>query len=99
MEVLFAMSIFYIGYGILGLFGKMNIPEKFKGYSWTKKYMRGMVIFHILIGIPWLILYFAFSQYDPGYGKMFLFIILTALPSLIFIIFHESKYLKLLKKD
>ena len=99
MEVLFVMSIFDIGYGILGLFGKMNIPEKFQGHKWTKDYTRGMAISQLLLGIPWLILYFAFKQYDPGYIKMFLIIILAALPALIFIIFHETKYLKLLKKD
>ena len=99
MEVLFAMSIFDIVYGILGLFGKMNIPEKYKGHEWTKDYTRGLAVSYILLGIPYLILYLAFSQYDPGLGKMFLFIILSALPSLIFVIFHEIKYSKLLKND
>ena len=77
----------------------MNIPEKFQGHDWTNKYMRGMAFSQLLLGIPWLILYFVFGQYDPGYLKMFLIIILAALPALIFIIFHENKYLKLLKKD
>ena len=79
MEVLFAMSIFDICYGILGLFGKMNIPEKFKGHEWTKDYIRGLAFSNILLGIPYLILYFAFRQYDPGYLKMILFIILSPL--------------------
>ena len=99
MEVLFAMSLFDICYGILGLFGKMNIAEKFKGHEWTKDYIRGLAIAYILLGIPYLILYLAFRQYDTGYVKMFLFIILAGLPALIFIIFHERKYNKLLKKD
>ena len=99
MEVLFFMSIFDIGYGILGLFGKMNIPEKFQGHKWTKDYIRGLAISYILLGIPYLILYLAFRQYDPGFMKMFIFIILSGLPSLILIIFHEKKYNKLLKND
>ncbi len=99
MYVLFAMSIFYIGYGILGLFGKMNIPEKFKGYDWTKDYIRNCGISYILLGIPWLVLYFAFEQYDPGYGMMFLLIILLALPSFGYTIYNEKKYSKLIKKD
>ena len=99
MEVLFVMSIFDICYGIFGLFGKMNIPEKFKGYEWTKDYIRGLAVSYILLGIPYLILYLAFRQYDPGYLKMILFIILSSLPALIFIIFHEIKYNKLLKKN
>ena len=99
MEVIFFMSLFNICYGIFGLFGKMNIPEKFKGHEWTKDYIRGLAFSNILLGIPYLILYFAFRQYDPGYLKMILFIILSGLPALIFIIFHEIKYNKLLKKD
>lgn len=99
MEVIFFMSLFNIGYGIFGLFGKMNIPEKFKGHEWTKNYMKELGIGDILLGIPWLILYFAFKQYDPGYLTIFLLIILLALPSLIYIISIERKYNKLLKKD
>ena len=99
MEVLLMMSIFDICYGILGLFGKMNIAEKFKGHEWTKDYIRGLAFSNILLGIPYLILYLAFRQYDPGFVKMFIFIILSGLPSLILIIFHETKYNKLLKKD
>ena len=99
MEVIFFMSLFNIGYGIFGLFGKMNIPEKFNGHEWTKDYMKELVIADILLGVPWLILYFAFKQYDPGYWKIFLLIILLALPSLIYLILIERKYNKLLKKD
>ena len=99
MEVLFVMSIFDICYGIFGFFGKMNIAEKYKGHEWTKDYIRGLAFSNILLGISYLILYFAFRQYDPGYLKMILFIILSGLPALIFIIFHEIKYNKLLKKD
>ena len=99
MEVIFVMSIFYICYGIFGLFGKMNIPEKFKGYEWTTNYMRELGIADILLGVPWLILYFAFKQYDPGYWTIFLLIILLALPSLIYVILIERKYNNLLKKN
>ena len=99
MEVIFAMSIFHIIYGIFGLFGKRNVEEKFKGYEWTKSYMKEMGIGDILLGIPWLILYFAFKQYDPGSWTIFLLIILLALPSLIYVILIERKYSKLLKKD
>ena len=99
MEVLFAISVFYICYGIFGFFGKMNISEKYKGHEWTKDYIRGLAVSYILLGIPYLILYLAFRQYDPSYLKMILFIILAGLPALIFIIFHERKYNKLLKKE
>ena len=99
MEVIFFMSLFNIGYGIFGLFGKMNIAEKFKGHEWTKNYMKELGIADILLGVPWLILYFAFKQYDPGYWTVFLLIILLALPSFFLVIHIERKYNKLLKKD
>ncbi|MBQ2794385.1 MAG: hypothetical protein IJF04_00015 [Oscillospiraceae bacterium] len=99
MEVLFATSIFYIGYGIMGLFGKMNIAEKYKGHEWTKSYMKELGIADILLGVPWLILYFACTQYDPGFVKTFLFIIILALPAFFLTVHTERKYSKLLKKD
>ena len=77
----------------------MNIPEKFKGHEWTKNYMRELGTSDILLGVPWLILYFAFKQYDPGYWTVFLLIILLALPSFFLVIHIERKYNKLLKKD
>lgn len=61
--------------------------------------MKELGIADILLGVPWLILYFAFKQYDPGYWTVFLLIILLALPSLIYVILVESKYNKLLKKE
>ena len=97
MEILFAMSIFYICYGILGLFGKMVVPEKFKGYEWTKNYSKEQGFSYILIGIPWSILCYAFEKFDPGYVVMFSTIILTALPSFIYGIYIDKKYSKLIK--
>ena len=66
MEVLFAISVFDICYGIFGFFGKMNIAEKYKGHEWTKDYIRGLAVSYILLGIPYLILYLDFRQYDPS---------------------------------
>ena len=99
MEVLLAMSIFDICYGIFGLFGKMNIAEKYKGHEWTKNYIKEIAIGNILLGVPWIILYFADKQYDLGYEIAFLLIILFALPSFIYVICVEKKYSKLIKKD
>ena len=97
MTVLFLMSIFYIIYGIFGLFGKINIPKKFKGYKWTKDYTKISGVSYLLLGFPWLILYFAFTQYDHGFVKTFLFIIILALPAFFLTIHVERKYDKLLK--
>lgn len=97
MSVLFMMSAFYISYGILGLFGKMNIPEKFRNQEWTKDYAREIGIAHILFGVPWLILDFALEQYDPGLIMTFVLIIVLALPAFFLTVHIEKKYDKLLK--
>lgn len=97
MEVIFMMSLFYIGYGISGLFGKMRIAEKFKGHECTKNYMRELGIADILLGVPWFILYLAFEQYDPGFVLTFLLIIILSLPEFFLTINVERKYDKLLK--
>ena len=54
MNGLLFMSIFWIGYGILGLLGIQNIPSKYKGHSWTKGYIRKQGITWLLVGVPWL---------------------------------------------
>lgn len=97
MEVILAASIFYIGYGIMGFFGKINIAEKYKGHDWTKDYMKELGAADILFGVPWLVLYLASEQYDPGFVLTFLLIIILALPALFLTIHIERKYSKLLK--
>ena len=98
MEVLFMMGVFYLGYGILGLFWKMNITEKFKCHEWTKNYSREIAISQFILAITWLVLSYVFGKIEIGYGMMFLVIVLSALPSLIYVIIIEHKYRKLLKK-
>ena len=99
MSVILMMSLFNIGYGIFGLFGKMNIAEKFKGHEWTKAYIRELGVADILLGVPWLILYYAFKQYDPGFFMLFILIIVLALPAFFLTIRIERKYEKLLKQE
>ena len=97
MSVILFSSIFYIIYGIMGLFGKIKIAEKYKGHHWTKDYMKELGAADILFGIPWFILYIAFRQYDPGFVMTLLLIIILALPALFLNIHIERKYNKLLK--
>ncbi|MBR5311125.1 MAG: hypothetical protein IKU42_08405 [Oscillospiraceae bacterium] len=99
MAYLFVISIFYICCGIFGLFGKMNIQKKYRGYDWTKKYIKEIAVCDIILGAVWLILCYVLKQYDFGLGMACLLIILSALPSLLCSIFTEIKYNKLLKKD
>lgn len=99
MTVLLSLGIFYTIYGIFGIFGKGFVKDKYKGYEWTKDYIKKQGISYLLIGIPWLILYFAFTQYRPGLVWEVLLIILLSVPAVVYSIFYEVKYFRLLKKQ
>ena len=97
MSVILLSSLFYIVYGIMGLFGNIKIAEKYIGHHSTKDYMKELGAADILFGVPWLILYLAFKQYDPGFLITLSLIIILALPALFLNIHIERKYNKLLK--
>ena len=103
MDVLFVMSIFWIGYGILGLFGIQNIPAKYKGHTWTKEYIRKQGITWLLVGVPWLAFYlvwtFAIPNTDLNTGIEVLILIALSLPALITTIVWEKKYKALLAAE
>ena len=40
MTVVLCLSVFWIIYGILGICGIQNIPEKYKGSDFEKEYNR-----------------------------------------------------------
>lgn len=56
MNTIFFMGIFWMLYGIAGLFGWTLINPNFKGYPWTKEYKRCRGISWLMIGIPCFIL-------------------------------------------
>lgn len=101
MKVLLFMSVFWTLYGIAGLFGYQNIPKKFKGYSWTKEYIRLQGITWLMLGVPLLMLYFVVHYFIPEENlnaELLVFSMLVlASPSVIFTYKWEKKYEKMLK--
>ena len=101
MKVLLFMSVFWTLYGIEGLFGYQNIPKKFKGYSWTKEYIRLQGITWLMLGVPLLMLYFVVHYFIPEENlnaELLVFSMLVlASPSVIFTYKWEKKYEKMLK--
>ena len=95
------MSEFWTLYGIAGLFGYQNIPKKFKGYSWTKEYIRLQGITWLMLGVPLLMLYFVVHYFIPEENlnaELLVFSMLVlASPSVIFTYKWEKKYEKMLK--
>ena len=101
MKVLLFMSVFWTLYGIAGLFGYQNIPKKFKGYSWTKEYIRLQGITWLMLGVPLLMLYLIVNHLIPEENLnaelLVLSMFVLASPSVVFTYKWEKKYEKMLK--
>lgn len=101
MKVLLFMSVFWTLYGIAGLFGYQNIPKKFKGYSWTKEYIRLQGITWLMLGVLLLMLYLVVHYFIPEEklnAELLVFSMLVlASPSVVFTYKWEKKYEKMLK--
>ena len=101
MKVLLFMSVFWTLYGIAGLFGYQNIPKKFKGYSWTKEYIRLQGITWLMLGVPLLMLYLIVNHFiseENLNAELLVFSMLVlASPSVVFTYKWEKKYEKMLK--
>lgn len=101
MKVLLFMSVFWTSYGIAGLFGYQNIPKKFKGYSWTKEYIRLQGITWLMLGVPLLMLYLIVNHFiseENLNAELLVFSMLVlASPSVVFTYKWEKKYEKMLK--
>jgi hypothetical protein len=91
MNVLFNLGLFWSFYGIAGLLGWQLINNKFKGYDWTKQYIRCQGISWLMLGIPCIVFERVFAASDKS---VFLFVLLfiCLLPSLIFSIVIDKKY-------
>ena len=101
MKVLLFMSAFWTLYGIAGLLGYQNIPKKFKGYSWTREYIRLQGITWLMLGVPLLMLYLIVSYFVPEKNLnaelLVLGMLVLAIPSIVFTYKWEKKYEKILK--
>ena len=99
MDVLLIMSIFYCVYGVLGLFGLQVIPDKYTGKNWTKKYIRYRGTVWVLIGVPWLVLYIIYRSFGIDRHITGLFMLVLAIPAIVYEIVNGRKFKKLLKSE
>ena len=101
MKVLLFMSAFWTLYGIAGLLGYQNIPKKFKGYSWTKEYIRHQGISWLILGVPLLVLYLIVNYFIPekdiNAELLVIVMLVLASPSVWYTFVWEKKYEKMLK--
>lgn len=93
MDMIFAFGIVWTVYGLIGLLGfQVATPRKFKGRSWTMKYICTQGLSWILLGVPWIILaYFANGKEVEFYVKI-IALLVCSLPALAYSIFTNRKY-------
>ena len=99
MTVIFNMSIFYLIYGILGLFGIQIISEEYKGKKWTKSYIRCCGAMRLGLGVPWLAFYLIAHNMNLKTHIAVAILLAISLPSLIFSCFVDRKYKAMLKNE
>lgn len=103
MNVIKGMSIFWILYGIAGLFGYQIIPSRFSGHSWTRAYIRSQGLAWILLGVPYFLLSFVLPSFFPDLvdssGIVSILIIALGMPAFVYSLFADRKYKALLKKE
>ena len=96
METILYLGIFWTVYGVIGLFGFQIIPSKFKGYSWTRDYIRLQAKTWLMLGVPWIVISFIAPALNMGRGWTTVAIIAVAIPSLVYSGVNEKKYMRLL---
>ena len=79
---IWVLSIFWIGYGILGILGIQNIPERYRYRSWTSDYIRANGIGLVIFGISWFILGIVLTLYPLPLLQGFGLAVLFSLPAL-----------------
>ena len=103
MNVLLFMSVFWILYGIAGLFGVQNIPAKYKGHSWTKDYIHSQGLNWLILGLPWFGFYlvrtFLLAEIDITTVMSVIILLLLSIPALIVSICTEKKYKAMLATE
>lgn len=99
MTVVLCLSVFWIIYGILGICGIQNIPEKYKGSDFEKEYKRYRGIGWLLLGIPMIVFWLVVHNVDISNKAPYVIVmIVIALPAVIFDFVVDRKYKKLLER-
>ena len=103
MKAILVLSIFWIGYGIVGLIGFQNIPAKYRGHSWTKDYIRKQGVTWLILGLPWFGFYlvrtFLLPDANISTGIAVVILIILSVPALIGSIILEKKYKTMLATE
>lgn len=84
MTTILILSIVWIIYGILGLFGIQNVPKEVKGTAYERDNKRKSGISWLLMGIPYLTAYIFIKDKDLPAGLVALVLIILVIPSIVY---------------
>ncbi len=96
MDVTLFLSIIWVINGIAGLLGYQNIPEKFKGYSWTVQYKQMTGISWLILAIPSIVSNLLIRIFTWSHYINLITIILSGAVSIVYSIYQEKKFSKIL---
>jgi len=93
MTALLILSVFWIIYGTLGIFGIQNIPQRYKGSDFEKEYKKSRGIGWLLLGVPMFIFWLVVHNMDIANKVPFMIVmIVIALPAIIYDVVAERKF-------
>lgn len=93
IAAIWVLGVFWLVYGILGILGIQNIPEKYKYQSWTQDYIRMNGIGMAIFGASWFILGFVLKALSLSVLQELGLVLLFSLPALGYALYadHKSK--------
>ena len=95
MDITLFLNIIWIIYGIAGLLGYQNIPEKYKGYSWTVQYKQMAGISWLILAIPGIVSNILIRILAWPYYINLIAIILSGAVSIVYSRYQEKKFSKI----
>lgn len=96
---LLVLGVLGLVFGIAGLMGKVRIPIKYQGRSWTAAYGRDMSVAEVILGVFWIAgtLITGFVAMEQNVRTIVL--IGSLVPGLAYGAYVAVKYRKMLKDD
>ena len=98
MNSLTIVGIIWVFYGVLGLFGVQNIPDKFKVPGIEKDYKKFSGKSWIIQGVCWVVFGIAESIIDFNMKGTLIIAMILVIPAVIYSIIGQRKFEKLLKE-
>ena len=99
MDFTFFLNIIWIIYGIAGLLGYQNIPEKYEGYSWTVQYKQLVGISWLILAIPGIVSNFLIRIFAWPHYINIITLMLSGAVSIVYSIYQQKKFSKILDDE